>query len=50
MFIILQIFFAIRAVLKIGEYQRVFPVLAEEYSVTSPVKTDHAQANIFDGL
>ena len=31
-FIILQIFFATRAVLKIGEYPR--PVLAGEYSVT----------------
>ena len=31
-FITLQIFFATRAVLKIGEYSR--PVLAGEYSVT----------------
>ena len=33
-FIILQIFFATRAVLKIGEYSRIFPLLAGEYSVT----------------
>ena len=39
-FIILQIFFATRAVLKIGEYPRIFPSLgyspvsAGEYSVT----------------
>ena len=33
-FIILQIFFAKRAVLKIGEYPRISPVSAGEYSVT----------------
>ena len=33
-FIILQILFATRAGLKIGEYSRIFPVLAGEYSVT----------------
>ena len=37
-FIILQIFFATRAVLKIGEYSWISPVLAGEYSVGySPV-------------
>ena len=33
-FIILQIFFATRAVFKVGEYPRISPVLAGEYSVT----------------
>ena len=33
-FIMLQIFFATRAVLKIGKYLGYFPVLAGEYSVT----------------
>ena len=33
-FIILQIFFATRAIFKIGEYSRIFPVLAGECSVT----------------
>ena len=31
-FIILQIFFATRAVFKIGEYSRIFPSLAGKYS------------------
>ena len=33
-FIIHQIFYATRAVLKIGEYPRIFPVLSGEYSLT----------------
>ena len=33
-FILLQIFFATRAVLKIGELSRIFPVLAWKFSVT----------------
>ena len=32
-FIILQIFFATRAIFEIGEYSRIFPVLVGEYSV-----------------
>ena len=49
-FIILQIFFATRAVLKIGEYSRIFPVSAGEYSVTWRVKANRVQAKRFDGL
>ena len=34
LFIILQIVFTMHKVLKIGEYSRIFPVLAGEYLIT----------------
>ena len=49
-FIILQIFFTTRAILKIGEYSRIFPSFSWEIFGHVTCLTNRAPTKIFDGL